>query len=253
MTPINFSLPGFFKKAGEGASEFNENMPPITDNLTTYLDPDYAVFSDEGNSLAVDGDNIRQMWDRSATGNTLNQTTASYQPLYDTTTFGNGNAAIYAINDYLGTTTDLSVGVNDDYTLYMVYKKASNSNTYYAIRGSGGYPRFEHLTNKIQFRDNQGSGASWTYSDNTDLKVIALTLDRNVTTNGEHKLYVNGAYTALRDYTINWDIDISRIFANATNGMYYGSFLWYSGVAHSASDVASISDWLNTKYSFPNY
>lgn len=229
------------------------DTPPITDNLSIYLNPDVEVYSDAGTTLAEDGDNIRQMNDQSGNSNTLNQSTASSQPLYDTTTFGNGNAAIYAINDYLETTSALSVGVNDDYTMYMVYKKSSNSNIYYALRGASGYPRFEHLTTKIQFRDNQGSSAPFTYTDNTDLKVIALTLDRNVTTNGEHKLYVNGAYTALRDYTINWDIDISRIFANATYGMYYGSFLWYSGVAHSATDVATISDWLNEKYSFPNY
>ena len=249
MTPINFSLPGFFKKTGEGASEFNENMPPITDQLSIYLDPDYGVFSDDGHTLAVDGDNIRQMWDRSATGNTMNQTTAIQQPIYDTTTFSNGNAAIYAINDFLGTTTDLSVGVNDEYTLYMVYKKPSNSNIYYAIRGSGGYPRFEHLTTAIRFRDNQGGNTPWTYTDNTDLKVIAITLDRNITTNGEHKLYVNGAYTALRDYTINWDVDISRIFANSTYGMHYGSFLWYDG-KHSASQVLQVSQWLGDKYGF---
>ena len=53
MTPINFALPGFFKKAGAGASEFNEDMPPITDDLSVFFDPDYGVFSDEGNSLAV--------------------------------------------------------------------------------------------------------------------------------------------------------------------------------------------------------
>ena len=41
--------------------------------------------------------------------------------------------------------------------------------------------------------------------------------------------------------------------ANTNAYMYYGSFLWYSGVAHSATDVATISDWLNEKYSFPNY
>src|SRR5210317_254273 len=228
--------------------------PPITDNLSIYLNPDVEVYSDAGTTLAVDGDNIRQMNDQSGNSNTLNQTTAASQPLYDTTTFGNGNAAIKALNDYLTLTSALSVGVNDDYTLYMVYKKSANTDIYYAMTGAAiGYPRFEHLTTKLQFRDNQGSSSPWTYTDNTDLKVIALTLDRNVTTNGEHKLYVNGAYEAIRDYTIGWDVDIVSMFRNTNAYMYYGSFLWYSGVAHSATDVATISDWLNTKYSFPNY
>ena len=229
------------------------DSPPITDNLFLYVNPDVDVYSDAGTTPAVDGDNIRQFNDQSGNSNTLSQTVATSQPIYDTTTFGNGNASIYSINDWFETTNTLSVGVSDDYTMYMVYKKSANSNIYYAIRGSSGYPRFEHLTTKIQFRDNQGSGASWTYTDNTDLKVIALTLDRSAGTHGEHKLYVNGAYIAFVNYTINWDVDISRIFANSTLGMYYGSFLWYSGIGHDATQVAQISDWLNTKYSFPNY
>ena len=256
---INTSASGGFGNAGISLPETvaeasgGGDNPPITDNLSVYFNPDVDTYSDAGTTLAVDGDNIRQMFDKSGNSNTLNQTTASKQPLYNTTTFGNGNASIYSINDYLETTNTLSVGVSDDYTMYMVYKKSANSNIYYAIRGSGGYPRFEHLTNKIQFRDNQGSGASFTYTDNTDLKVIALTLDRNAGTHGEHKLYVNGAYIALVNYTINWDVDISRIFANSTYAMYYGSLLWYSGIGHDATQVAQISDWLNEKYSFPNY
>jgi hypothetical protein len=243
------SLPEAVADAGGGA-----DMPPITDNLSIYLDPNAEVYSDAGSTLAEDGDNIRQMNDLSGNNNTLNQTSASTQPLYDTTTFGNGNAAIYAINDYLTLTSALSAGVNDDYTMYMVYKKSSNSNIYYSLTGANiGYPRFEHKTTQLQFRDNQGSSAPFTYTDNTDLKVITLTLDRNITAHGEHKLYVNGAYEALRNYTIGWDVDIISMFRNATYGMYYGSFLWYSGVAHSATDVATISDWLNEKYSFPNY
>lgn len=256
---INTSASGGFGNAGISLPETvaaaggGGDSPPITDNLSIYLNPDVDVYSDAGTTLAVDGDNIRQMFDQSGNSNTLNQTQGVYQPIYNNTIFGNGNASIYSRNDYLETTNTLSVGVSDDYTMYMVYKKSANSNIYYAIRGSGGYPRFEHLTTKIQFRDNQGSGASFTYTDNTDLKVIALTLDRSAGTHGEHKLYVNGAYIAFVNYTINWDVDISRIFANSTTVMYYGNFLWYGGIGHDATQVAQISDWLNEKYSFPNY
>ena len=228
------------------------DSPPITDNLSIYLDPNVEVYSDAGTTLAVDGDNIRQFNDQSGNGNTLNQTTASSQPLYDTTTLGNGNASIYALNDFMSLTNNLSVGASDSYTMYMVYKKSANSNIYYGIRGENGFNRFEHRTTLLNFRSATGGSHFWTYTDNTDLKVIATTLDRDVTTNGEHKLYVNGAYVGIRDYTINWTNEISRIFANTDAYMYYGSFLWYDA-AHSATDVATISDWLNTKYSFPNY
>jgi len=236
--------------AGSGGG--GGDAPPITDNLQVYYNPEVEAYSDAGTTLAVDGDNVRQFNDQSGNGNTLNQTTASSQPLYDTTTLGNGNASIYALNDFMSLTNNLSVGASDSYTMYMVYKKSANSTIYYSIRGENSLNRFEHRTTLLNFKSATGGAHFWTYTDNTDLKVIATTLDRDVTTNGEHKLYVNGAYVGIRDYTINWTNEISRIFANGNAYMYYGSFLWYDA-AHSATDVATISDWLNTKYSFPNY
>ena len=132
MTPINFALPGFFKKTGSGAPEFNEDMPPITDDLSVFFDPEYGVFSDEGNTLAVDGDNIRQLWDRSATGNTLNQTTASSQPLYNTSVIGNGKASVQSNNDFFLTTNNIEIpNTQAGWTFYAVYKRSSGSDEYY--------------------------------------------------------------------------------------------------------------------------
>jgi len=245
MTPINFSLPGFFKKTGAGVSEFNEDAPPITDDLLTFFDPEYAVFSDEGNTLAQDGDNIRQIWDRSSTGNTLNQTTASSQPIYDTTTFGNGIASIKSINDSLIPTTALDFDNSTSWTWYHVYKKASHSNIYYWFRGTVGYPRTEHRTTLFNIRGNTGSGRYVNYTDNTDTKIMAITVDRSA---NEFKMYINGSYIGASVSSVtNWPVTIGKLYGNGNAIMNVGNALFYTA-AHDAAQVLQVSEWLGDKY-----
>ena len=74
---------------------YDPYAPPITDDLEIYFNPDFDVYSDAGTTLATDGDNIRQYNDRSGNDNTAEQTSASLQPLYDTSEFGNGNASLF--------------------------------------------------------------------------------------------------------------------------------------------------------------
>ena len=237
FSPSSFNKP--LSSGGGGGSN-----PPITDNLSIYLNPDVDTYSDDIETPAVDGDNIRQMFDKSGNSNTLNQTTASKQPLYDTTTFGNGNAAIYAINDYFELTNNIE-SITTDLTMYMVYKKSTSSSIYYSLRGASGYPRFELLSTKIQIRDNQGSGRGATYVTGDVLTILAITVDRAA---DEFKVYVDNQLIDTASGLSTWDVTFSRIFANSTNGIYYGSFLSYQDVAHDATQVGQISDWLNTKY-----
>jgi hypothetical protein len=249
MTPINFSLPGFFKKTGAGVAEFNEDAPPITDDLLVFFDPEYGVFSDDGHTLAEDGDNIRQMWDRASTGNTLNQTTATSQPIYDTTTFGNGIASIKSLNDKLIPTDVLDLDTTTDWTFYLVYKKATHSNIYYWFGGTAGYPRTEHRTTLFQIRSNTGSGRNVTYTDNTDIKIMTIT---NEPSTGEFKMYINGALIGEAPsggYYANNPIPftIAKLYANGTAFMNAGNVLFYTDI-HTASQVSQVSGWLGEKY-----
>jgi len=243
MTPINFALPGFFKKIGFDGIQ--EDLPPITDDLLAFFDPDYGVFSDEGNTLAVDGGNIRQMWDRSATGNTLNQTTATSQPIYDTTTFGNGIASIKSFYDSLIPTNELDFDNSTSWTFYHVYKKASNSNIYYWFKGTAGYPRTEHFTTKFQIRGNSGSPKGVNYTDNTDIKIMTITVDRS---GNQFKMYINGSYIgASTSSVIDWPVTIGQLYGNGTAIMNSGNVLFYTD-RHSADQVFQVSEWLGDKY-----
>jgi hypothetical protein len=247
MTPINFSLPGFFKKTGAGVAEFNEDAPPITDDLLVFFDPDYGVFSDDGHTLAVDGDNIRQMWDRSATGNTLTQNQANAQPIYNTTQFGNGNAAISAVNDWFYFTDDLDLDNTTSWTWYFVYEKTNTTAIMYSyfLGASGGYPRSEFRSNLIQIRGTTGSGRNVAYNDDGALKVIAVTVDRSA---NEFKLYANGSYIGTSVSQVsNWPVDIGRIFGSSNFVTYFGNSMFYTD-AHDATQISQVSGWLNEKY-----
>ena len=229
------------------------DSPPITTDLLVYYNPDVEVYSDAGTTLAVDGDNIRQFNDQSGNANTLTQTSASLQPLYNTTQFGNGNAAIQSINDGLLVTNTLDFENSTSFTWYLVYEKTNTTsiNYYYISSASGGgYPRSEFWSNKIQIRGTSGSGRSVDYTDDGALKVIAITVDRSA---NEYKMYANGSYIGASTSQItNWPVNIARLFGSQNYTTYHGTQMFYTA-AHDATQVGQISDWLNEKYSFPNY
>lgn len=228
--------------AGSGGG--GGDAPPIADNLFLYVNPDVDVYSDAGTTPAEDGDNIRQFNDQSGNNNTLSQTVATSQPIYNTTELGNDNASIYAINDWFELTNNIE-SITTDLTMYMVYKKSTSSSIYYSLRGASGYPRFELLSTAIRIRDNGGSARGATYVTGDVLTILAITVDR---TADEFKVYVDNQLIGTASSLSTWDITFSRIFANSSYGMWYGSFLSYQDAAHDATQVGQISDWLNTKY-----
>ena len=235
------SLPETVADAGGGGDN-----PPITTDLMVYYNPDVEVYSDAGTTLAVDGDNIRQFNDQSSNGNTLNQTSASIQPIYDTTTFSGGLASIKSLYDSLIPTNLLYFDNSTSWTFYHVYKKASNSNIYYWFKGVVGYPRSEHLTTRFTIRGDSSSGKSVYYTADTDIKIMAITVDRIA---NEFKMYINGSYIGASTSSVtNWPVTIGQLYSNGGAIMNNGNVLFYTA-AHDATDVGTISDWLNTKYS----
>lgn len=223
--------------------------PPITDTLQVYYNADVDVYSDAGSTPAVDGDNIRQVLDQSGNSNTLNQTTASLQPLYKTTVLGNGNASIQGQNDALNFTTNISRGTTDDFTFYLVYKRDSTANTSYILRGtvSSAYPLLHFQSTSHLWRSNTGgTAASLPYTATLDVEIVAYTFDR---TANEVKMYINNSLITTYSILASRQFDaFNRIFANTTYIINYGSALFYYA-AHDATQVGQISDWLNTKYS----
>ncbi len=245
MTPINFALPGFFKKAS-GFDGIQEDMPPITDDILAFFDPEYAVFSDEGNTLAADGNNIRQIWDRTSSGNTLNQTTAIYQPVYKTGVIGNGKASIQSNGDFFLTTNNIEIpNTQLGWTFYAVYKRSSGSDEYYISTLS------TNALNRMEWRSvhmirSNGSGRYIAFTDDLDTKIVSYTLDRDA---GTLKMYINGLFYGFMSESTqitDWPLEFNKLF-NSSYGVNFGNQLWYND-AHSADQVLKVSEWLGEKY-----
>lgn len=239
------SLPETVADAGGGG-----DSPPITDNLSVYFNPDVEVYSDDIETLAIDGDNVRQFNDQSGNGNTLDGSSGSLQPIYDTTTFSGGLASIKSINDSLVLTNPLDFTTTTSFTFYQVYKKASNSSIVYWFKGASNYPRSEHWTTLFQIRGNSGAGRYVYHTDDTNIKILTVTVDRS---NGDFKLYINGSYIGAGINPAYYQANppaytIAKLFANGNAIMNTGNVLFYTDV-HDATQVGEVSDWLNTKYS----
>ena len=116
--------------------------------------------------------------------------------------------------------------------------------------GTSNFLRTDQRSSLTGIRADSGSIRYVTYADNTDIKIMALTIDRS---NGEFKLYINGSYIGEGvnpayyqanplTYTVN------ALYANGNAIMNVGNVLFYTA-AHDSTDVGTMSDWLNTKYS----
>ena len=226
------------------------DTPPITTDLLVYYNPDVEAYSDAGSTLAVDGDNVRQFNDQSGNDNTLSQSTASLQPVYDTTTFSGSNASLNSLNDSLLFTSNLNLNTTTSFTFYMVYKKSSNTSIRNWFVNSTNNLRLDQRTTLIGIRADAGEFRYVTYTDDANIKIMAITVDRS---NGEFKLYINGSYigegASAAYYQANPpSYTIQKLFANGTAAMNVGNVLFYTA-AHDATDVGTVSDWLNDKYS----
>jgi len=255
---INTSASGGFGSAGislpetvADASGGGDN-PPITDNMILYVTPEQAYSDSAGTTLAVNGDNIPLVKDLSSSANDLTQLTASSQPSLDTTKFPNGAKAIFALSDYLSFTNTINFPQTDDYfTIYIVLQKYIAGIHYSAISNESQQGRSEFQTDSMDLLSYVGSRRAVSYlsADNgTDLRIYAFTLDRTAGTIGEFKGYLNSVYQGMdtsSQINTNFILEYTRVMSG--NG-WYGDILMYQS-AHTASEVQTIHDWLNTKYS----
>ena len=242
--------PYVFTSGGGGGDD-----PPITSNLLVHYNPDIDVYSNAGTTPAVNGDYIAQFNDQSGNNNTLTQTTSSLQPIYDTTTFGNGLASIKSLNDSLIPTSTLNFTTTTDMTFYLVYKKSANANIWYLIKGSSSYPRTAHRTDLFQLTSDPAPASpasasrNVTYTDDMNIKIMAIT---NEPSNGKFKMYINGSYIG-EDISSTYyasnplSYTFGQFFANSNAIMNTGNVLFYDDI-HDVSQVGQVSDWLNDKY-----
>ncbi len=225
---------------------YDPYVPPITDDLELYFNPDVKVYSDAGTTLAVDGENIRQINDRSGNDNTLNQTTGSYQPVYSTSTLGNGNSSIHVdASNFFNLSSTVEIGSSDSFTMYVVYKKGTNTrNSVISGPGSSNSDRIDLRVSYVQAFIG-GTNSFISHSDNSDLKIITVVVDRSDNT---YKVYKVGTSIGSNSRTFG-AVDYTKMFGGIITGgnIDYGNVLLYKD-AHSSTEVGTMSDWLNEKY-----
>jgi len=227
------------------------NQPlPITDNLEVYYNPDVDVYSDAIGTPAVDGDYVRQMDDQSDNSNTASQSSASVQPIYNTSELGNGNASLFTgSNDGLEFSSSIVIPDASSWAFYTVYKKDVLGD-YSAAIGNRVYPTFAHINFRASYvrATDDGNQYNWnSFSDDTTLKIMTVVVDSSANT---ISVYKNGSLAVSNSITYSDDFTFKSLFYHTgipgTN-TYWGNVLLYSDL-HDATQVGEVSNWLNQKY-----
>ena len=241
------SLPEAVVEAGGGG-----DAPPITDNLELFVNPEADVYSDAGTTLAVDGDNIRQVNDQSSNSIILDQSSASNQYVFKNDVLGTGHSGLWVQDStkFMEFDSTLTIaGASQSITFYSVYDKTNTSRINY-IYGAGGNVNFNRILefggNRIYFQDDTGVNHYASISNANDLGIRAFVLD---TSTDNIKTYFNGTLIGDSTAAKTWgDFNFARFWGQ--NGMtgYIGQTLLYSE-AHDSTQVEQVSDWLNDKYS----
>ena len=226
------------------------DAPPITTELQLYINPEADVYSDTGTTLAVDGDSIRQINDQSTNAFTLDQSTGSQQYEYATDSLGTGNAGFhkFTVSDHMDFSSTVTIpGATKSLTFYAVYKRANNGNISYLYGPvDNNYNRIIQYSNTIYIQDEDAdtiSANSTKVLNQIVIKAYVLDTSTNVMTT-----YLNGSQENTTTLSKTWaNFNFSTFWGGGMTG-YIGSVLLYSD-SHDATDVGTISDWLNTKYS----
>lgn len=226
------------------------DSPPITAELQLYINPEADVYSDTGTTLAVDGDNIRQINDQSGNGENIVQPTASSQFVYTANALGTGFFGLYkaAAADHMDFASTLSIdSAIKGITFYSVYDKTNLSHISYIFGTTeGNFNRIlEYQNSRIYFQDENDEKHYATITNSGDLAIRAFTLDTSTDT---ITTYVNGSLVNSSALSRNWGYFNFDNFWGGPAVAYIGNTLLYSE-AHDATQVGQISDWLNTKYS----
>lgn len=217
-------------------------------------------------TYTLNGSNVSQWNDMSASGWNISQSTASAQPLYVANGLNGKPALYFDAGDKLTTTLFSSIGTTTGYTVFYVARPIaipnSNNALIYEFSNTLGYGGVVHRlnpTNRLYVNTtstttNQGYVL---YSDVTNFYYGAVRFDGTGATNADRlKLYVNGT---LQSMTLAGTIPATISYANGLSigGTYTASLSLFNGYicelfiynrALSASEVTKMNKYLRQKY-----
>lgn len=215
---------------------------PITTNLDLHINVDaYKSFSDEGTTLATDGDNLRQINDLSFDKNNISQSTASNQLVYETEFFNKKDFAKHLSQDYMNPSTSFNLAGG---TIYVTGKKALETSDWVIVGGdSSGVAASNWSDGNTYLRDSSNNLVSLSIGHFVEHAVYAFVWDYGNT----FEVFKNGVSLGSVDASSVGTLNNVKIFGRgqetATSENYFGDVLVYSD-AHTSTQVEEISNFL---------
>lgn len=228
---------------------------PITADLAAHFQADADnTYSDAGITLAVDGNNIRQINDVSGNSNNLDQSTASNQLIFKDDSLQVSNGKYWKGNsvDVMNLTSDIFVDVLIGYTSFMVCKK--DTLTRFAI-GFGSDPVGSTVVwNNLGefFIGTAPFGVVSAGVNSTDWAVVTVRITHNGTVNVVEAWVDSTSVGTATGFNFSSNSNLQSAFNRVSpinkNDVEYAELVHYDAPL-SDTDVVTVSDWLKTRHS----
>lgn len=254
LADVGFTHNGLNSKYGNLYPLIDDTLPsPPTIGSTTlewYSNPDYNTYSDIGTTLATDLDYIRSAKITTGDFGSMVQNTASEQMQYKTSVLPNSKASYYkGGKDYMHMNEAKVFTSSESFVAYSVHKRTDVNGTNAIFGKEADYDNtiMDWNGGYVYYKANSGS-ASVIVTHTTNTVVRAYVIDRTAQL---FRVYENGTQLDSVDITsitadTTFDIMFNR-WVNGTGTIDHGITLLYRGL-HSATDVGTVSTWLNNYY-----
>tara|TARA_Y100000389_G_scaffold184162_1_gene202340 strand:+ start:357 stop:1871 length:1515 start_codon:yes stop_codon:yes gene_type:complete len=227
--------------------------PPTISGTTLehYLNPNYDVYSDMGKTAATNNNAVRATRTQQNDGDHIYQGTGANQMIYHDTILGTNGSLYKGGGDYMKMSKEITFTNSESFVAYSVHKRANNgANSIYFKLGVTKDSIIDYTNGTCYFFDSSGS-ASVNAGYSTDAVIRAYVIDRDADL---FRVYDNGVEVgnktiAARTGTVTFNAMFNWGSGTSLTGQIdHGDVLLYRGL-HDATDVGTVSDWLNTKYS----
>lgn len=254
VSDVGFTQNGLNDKYGELFLLIDDTLPsPPTIGSTTlewYHNPDYNTYSDIGTTLATDLDYIRSTRITTGTFASMVQNTASEQMQYKTTVLPNGKASYHkGYKDYMHMNEKKVFTASESFVAYSVHKKGQDGTS--AIFGKeGDYDNviMDWSSGYIYYKANSGTAivTGVTYTSDTVVRAYVIDRDADLLRVYQNDVQVGSASISSITADTTFDIMFNR-WVSGSGDIDHGITLLYRGL-HSATDVGTVSTWLNNYY-----
>jgi hypothetical protein len=255
LADLGFTQNGLNDKYGELYLPIDDTLdtPPTISGTTLewYHNPDFNTYSDIGTTVATNLDYIRSARITTGDFSSMVQNTASKQMQYKTSVLPNSKTSYYkGGGDYMHMSEAKVFTSSESFVAYSVHKRVNVNGTNAIFGKEKDYDNviMDWSSGNVYYTANSGSAIVTGLTNTTNTVVRAYVIDRTAQL---FRVYENGVEQGTADTTsitadTTFDIMFNR-WNNGTGTIDHGITLLYRGL-HSATDVGTVSDWLNAYY-----